>query len=258
VIYEYIDDLEVFPHDLREMQRYHQIMCRDANIVVTTARKLYDQVKPIRPDALLNPNAVDYEHFAPARSKDIPVPDELRPIVEKRQPVIGYYGALARWFDYNLLKAVAALRPNYQFVLIGLDYDHTLTPSRLLEMPNVYWLGVKPYQELPKYLAHFNVAMIPFVISEITHSTSPIKLFEYMAGQKPVVVTPMKESLHTPGILAGRTPHEFARSLDEALKLQSDPSYLELSDKVAQENTWDARARQILGEISRQDSLPKE
>jgi hypothetical protein len=99
--------------------------------VVATAKRLHDEVLAVRPDALLNPNGVDYLHFGHAREKNMRVPEDLRPVVEKRQPVIGYYGALAKWFDYDLLKTVAAARPEYQFVLIGPDYDGSLLKANV-------------------------------------------------------------------------------------------------------------------------------
>jgi glycosyltransferase involved in cell wall biosynthesis len=160
--------------------------------------------------------------------------------------VIGYYGALARWFDYNLLKSVACLRPDLSFVLIGPYYDSTLKSSSLLELPNLFYLGVKPYAQIPAYLRCFDVAMIPFQLNDITHATSPLKLFEYMAGGKPVVVTPMRESLRYPGVLSGKDPAEFAAQLDLALQLRNDSKYIAALDEVARQNTWDARARQLL------------
>ena len=74
--------------------------------------------------------------------------------------------------------------------------------------------------------------MIPFVVNDITHATSPLKLFEYMAGHKPVVITPMKESMYTSGVLVGKTPHEFAKKLDEALELESSKQYIDLLDAM--------------------------
>ena len=160
--------------------------------------------------------------------------------------MIGYYGALARWFDYPLVEAVATSRPDLVFILIGLDYDGSLKASGLLNLPNVHWLGLRNYSDLPRYLHSFDVAMIPFELNTITHATSPLKLFEYLAGGKPVVVTPMQESLRYEGVLVASNPGEFSRQLDRALELRSSPDYLALIDRVARENTWEVRARHIL------------
>src|SRR5205823_3980007 len=97
-----------------------------------------------------------------------------------------------------------------------------------------------------RYLRHFDVATIPFVLNDITHATSPLKLFEYMAGHKPVVITAMHESMRYPGVLVANDAGTFAARLDEALRLGRDAGYRERIDRVARANTWDCRARQLL------------
>jgi glycosyltransferase involved in cell wall biosynthesis len=191
-----------------------------------------------------------YEHFAKAaRGEFSSPPSDMQAILSKSNPVIGYYGALARWFDYDLLKSVASLRSEYQFVLIGPDYDGTLELSGIPNGGNIHWLGVKPYDELPHYLQYFDVATIPFIINEITHATSPLKLFEYMAGEKPIVITPMQESMHYPGVLVGENSLLFAQQLDLALQLRQDQGYLSQLRQTALANTWEQRAEEILSAI---------
>ena len=103
-----------------------------------------DEVRQQRPEAIYSPNAVVYEHFSrAARREYTSPPDDLLPILSKSKPVIGYYGALARWFDYSLLNAIATLRPEYQFVLIGPDFDGTILTSEVVKSGNIDWLGPK-------------------------------------------------------------------------------------------------------------------
>lgn len=251
LIYDYLDDINVFYADQETVIRSHQEMLHDANLLLVTAKKLFQEVLPVRPDAVYCPNGVEYGHFLPSREgsiHDIP-PLDIRSLVSSGKPIIGYYGALARWFDYNLLKYISRARPNYEFVLIGPDYDGTLEPSGISSIPNIHWLGVKNYQELPQYLRYFSVATIPFQLNDITHATSPLKLFEYMAGGKPIVVTAMQESMLYDGVLVGKDSADFCVQLDRAIELGKDPNYLQKLDRVARENTWDARAAQILKEM---------
>jgi glycosyltransferase involved in cell wall biosynthesis len=247
LLYDYVDDIDVFYGDQKLIAEGHRILLEEADWVVTTALRLYDGILSMRPDVLLCPNGVEYERFANkvVKSRE-EIPEDMQPILEDGKPVIGYYGALARWFDYPLVNQVAVLRPDYHFVLIGPDYDGTLHAEALFQRPNVHWLDVKPYAVLPDYLACFDVAIIPFIVSDITHATSPLKLFEYMAGGKPVVITPMEESMRYSGALVGRNSEEFASRLDEALILRHDPDYLAKIDLVAKESNWDRRARLIL------------
>ncbi len=249
VLYDYVDDINVFYGDQKQIALGHEYLVQEAEMVVVTAEKLRLGLQERRPDALFCPNGVDYDHFCVAKEKHSPPPEDLAQVVAQGQPVIGYYGALARWFDYALVDRLCELRPEFSFVLIGPDYDGTLRSQRLFQRPNVHWLGVKAYRDLPDYLRYFDVATIPFVVSDITHATSPLKLFEYMAGGKPVVVTPMQESMRYPGVFVGGSAEEFASRLDEALERRSDPQYLEMLDGLARLNTWASRAAPILSAL---------
>jgi hypothetical protein len=246
IIYDFVDDLSAFAGNQEKLARQHQKLTRQAHIVLATAERLRQQIELSRPDAVLCPNGVDYAHFEITRQpRSGRPPADLDPILRSGRPVIGYTGAIARWFDFDLLYKVAAARSDLFFVLIGPDHDHSLPPD-FIRLPNLTWLGRKSYAELPEYIRYFDVAMIPFVLNSITHATSPLKLFEYMASHRPIVITPMQESLRYPGVLSAATSEEFSQKLDEALHLRTDPVYLERIDQVALENTWEARARQIL------------
>ncbi len=250
ILYDFVDDVDVFYGDHKKIVKGHQILLKNASLVLATAHKLTEEASLHRSDVVYSPNGVVYEHFACPAQHDRPFPPkDLQPILTNAKPVIGYYGALARWFDYELLKSIASLRPDYEFVLIGPDYDGTLEPAKVSKFPNIHWLGVKPYAELPDYLRYFDVATIPFIVNEITHAVSPLKLFEYMAGGKPIVITPMRESMQYEGVLIAEGPEAFAAQLDHALSLCMDTKYIETIKSTAQKNTWESRAEEILCRI---------
>jgi glycosyltransferase involved in cell wall biosynthesis len=247
LVYDYVDNLDTFVGNRFELRRSHDRLLKRADVVLVTAQRLKSQVKDQRPDAVYCPNGCDYRHFVQARQPcSATPPDDIAAILALGKPVIGYYGALANWFDADLLQRVAYQKPDFSFVLVGPDHEDFLRSSTLLAQPNIYWLGAKPYQQLPDYLRCFDVAMIPFKLNEITHATSPVKLFEYMAAEKPVVITPMQESMQYPGVLVGANAIEFTTQIIEALKLKQSPAYLELLDQTALANTWDMRGLQIL------------
>jgi|WetSurMetagenome_2_1015567.scaffolds.fasta_scaffold05925_4 glycosyltransferase involved in cell wall biosynthesis len=255
LIYDYIDELTVFRGGQKEIARNHKELVVSAFLTMATADHLYRNAVIVRPDCVFCPNGVDYDHFARTREKTVAAPPApLLPVVSAGKPIIGYYGALACWFDYGLLRAVAVQRKDLSFVLIGPNYDNSFLRSGLSRLPNVTWLGVQPYADLPNFLRYFDVATIPFHLNKITHATSPLKLFEYMAGGKPVVATAMHETMRYEGVLVAKGANEFSSKLDEALKLAAEPEYLAVIDRVARENTWNARAVTILQAL---DALQK-
>jgi len=255
IVYEVIDDLDVFPGDKALLQKNHHLLLEEADIVLVTADRLMEQVKRIRPDAILCPNAVDIDHFSQAREPDAkPVPPDLVPILRSNRPVIGYYGAFARWFDYDLVRQAAQKHPDWDFVFMGPNHDNTLMESNILSTPNVHWLGTREYSKLPDYLRYFSVATIPFLVNNITLATSPIKLFEYMAARKPIVTTNMPECRKYPGVLVAQDTKEFIAHLEHALTLVNDPGYLQQLYQTARANTWEARVDQIVGALESRKS----
>lgn len=252
VIYDYLDDLSVSSNkgepDERKLELHRKLITR-SEVVLATARRLHDEVRRLRPDALYCPNGTDYNHFH--LTTPPPVPADIADVVKSGRPIIGYYGALARWFDYELVERVAKIRHDFEFVLIGPNLDRSLASQPLSRLPNVRWLGQKQYEELPAYLHYFTVATIPFLINDITKATSPVKLFEYMAGGKPIVTTDMPECCEYPCVITARNATEYADMLDEAVCRGQWESYRQSLDGEAKNNTWEVRVRQILDQVDR-------
>ncbi len=123
------------------------------------------------------------------------------------------------------------------------------TPRVLFELAglaNVTWLEARPYAELPDYLAWVDAGIIPFRPSAVTHATSPIKLFEYMAAGIPPVITPMDESVRHPQAIVADTPEAWSNALDRALARGRDKAFRAEIDHVARMNTWEMRAEKVL------------
>jgi len=259
VVYEVIDDLTVFPGDQEQLKRNHEALLEEAELVVVTADRLMDEVRERRPDAMMCPNGVEFDHFAKAGNAEYKEPPgDLASIVAGGQPLIGYYGALARWFDYDLVMQVARSRPEWQIVLIGQELDDTLRSSKMLTAGNIHWLRAREYKELPDYLRWFDVAMIPFAVNDITLSTSPIKLFEYMAAAKPIVTTDLPECSKYSGVLIAHDAKEFVTQVERALRLGTDPTYKAQLEATARENTWDRRVEQILGGLVAEEDTARQ
>ena len=244
VIYDWIDDLAIFTDfDAHLVRRNHERALREAAVVTSVARTLHARAMASRPDAVYLPNGVDEGHFtAAAPDPDDPALARLR---GEGKPIAGYYGALARWFDYELLEQTARRRPDWNFLLIGPDYDGSLRRASLLGCPNVVWLGPRPYASLPAYLRAFDVATIPFRIDPITVATSPLKLYEYFAGGRPVVTTPLPECVAHPEVHVVETAEQFAAALDVARREGEDPAARARLRAVGAANSWRERVLQL-------------
>ncbi len=255
VIYDYLDSLSVSSRSgvpNRRKLELHRKLATRSEVVLATARQLYDEVQQLRPDAIYCPNGVDYDHFR--LSSPPPVPADIADLVGAGRPIIGYYGALAHWFDYEMVAHAAKARNDCEFLLIGPDFDGSLAASHISRLPNVHWLGEKKYEELPAYLHYFSVATIPFLINNITKATSPVKLFEYMAATKPIVTTDMPECRSQPCVIVARNAVEYATMLEEAMHRGKLESYRRTLDQTARANTWETRMKQIINQLDALDT----
>ncbi|WP_349400269.1 glycosyltransferase [Clostridium perfringens] len=244
IIYEYIDELsdEISGH-LPDFvyDRHNNIIEDKSNIAVGSADKLIEEIEEIRgkENVAMITNGVQYDHWQ-YRSNE--VPEKLKDIVSKGNPIIGYFGALAKWFDYELLKKVAKERPNYEIVLIGFLYDNSFKDSKIDELENVHYLGIVDYKELNQYSQYFTISTIPFLLNDITESTSPVKLFEYMAMGHPIVTTDMRECRKYKSVLIGKSHEDFIEKLDFALTLDKKDEYYNYLKEEALANTWREKA----------------
>ncbi|HET6900450.1 MAG TPA: glycosyltransferase, partial [Vicinamibacteria bacterium] len=245
VVYDWIDELEIFTDfDARLVRRNHERALAEADVVASVARALHVRARARRSDAVYLPNGVDEEHFDRTAAADPDDPTVARLRAEGK-PIAGYYGALARWFDYDLLGTIARRRPDWNFLLIGPDYDGSLRRAEALACPNVAWVGPRSYASLPAYLRVFDVATIPFRLDPITMATSPLKLYEYFAGGRPVVTTPLPECLAHREVHVAWTADEFADALDGARREGQDPQARARLRTVAAANSWRERVRQV-------------
>lgn len=249
ILYEYLDEI----HELisgqeipAAIRRRHEALLKDERcLVITTADKLYRDVQAHRTrNFALVTNGVEFSHFSHAFSR-AEMPAALAPLVNSGRKIIGYFGALASWFDYELVLRVVRERPNYDVVLIGFDYDGSSQPYRLDKEPRLHTIGPIDYRDLPRHACWFDVATIPFRINAITESTSPIKLFEYMALGKPIVTTDMPECRKYESVLVAHSHDEFLRQLDRAVALGGDADYQAVLRREALANTWEAKAAEI-------------
>lgn len=239
ILYEYIDELTPeITGDIPEFvwDRHEWVLANEQISVIATSDKLFEQVLKYRhKNCVMSCNGVDYEHWKPQQKIDMP--EDLEQKIDSNKIVVGYHGALAKWSDYDLLKAIAD-DGRYQLLLIGYEHDLCFANSGLKKHKNVLYLGHKSYQELSKYCTFYDIAIIPFVVNDITQSVSPVKLFEYMAAKKPIVTYNLKECYKYESCLIATNKKEFLAKLEEATQLRDNAEYLATLTREALQNTW--------------------
>ncbi|TGD81162.1 glycosyltransferase [Hymenobacter wooponensis] len=161
------------------------------------------------------------------------------------RPIIGYTGYLTELrLDIDLLIHIARQRPQWNLVLVGPE-DEAFEKSRLHELPNVYFLGTKTPDQLPAYVAHFDVCINPQIVNEITIGNYPLKIDEYLAMGKPVVATETQAmEMFLPHVLVASSHEEWVEQLEQALS-EEDESVAKARIRCAQSHTWEAVVSKI-------------
>ena len=262
VFYEYVDDLSPELSGTKKvpaylMEKYEYVTGSDRIPVAATADLLVQQMRDLRGEKNLvqSSNGVDPEHFRNIK-EDFVFSDMFQKVLDRGNKIVGYYGAMAKWLDYDLLKYVAAQLPDVDFVLIGKKYDDSFDASGIDTVPNIHFIGPVAYQDLPQYAAKFDICSIPFVVNSITNATSPLKLFEYMALRKPVLTTAMQESSKYEAVNIAHDPQEFADQIRLLLSYApaTQPGYFALLDETVAQNDWLSKADLILNMLEDYES----
>lgn len=264
VIYEYIDDLSPVLAGTKELpvnikEKYEYVMSHTDNIyVIVTAEEIMKDVvkKRGKNNLVLACNGVDYNFFKNI-DNSFEFDEDFKKVLEEKKPIIGYYGALASWFDYDLMKELARKREDYNIVFFGIKYDDSIEKAKLEQYENIHYLGARNYKVLKNYANKFTVCTIPFLINSITEATSPVKLFEYMALEKPIVTTDMKECRKYKSVLVAKNHEEYIEFIDKAIEMDrkqnENKKYFELLDKEARENDWMKKTEEIIKLISKDE-----
>lgn len=246
VIYDCMDEWTGFPGMGRAIPKAEQRLVRECDLLVVTAQRLYDKWRGLNRPLVLARNGVDHEFYLEHCQ-----PNGL--LGGLTHPIVGYYGAIADWFDLELLIQTARLRPNYSFVLLGGVFDTDI--SELSRLPNIRLLGQQPYETMPQYLYHFDACLIPFKKNSTTAATDPVKVYEYLSGGKPVVSVALPELEPFRDLLyIADSREDFVTQLDRALT-EDDPAMIERRRSFAAENTWQNRYETIGSAL--RDSAPR-
>lgn len=251
-VYDCMDELSAFlgapPRLIEEEKR----LLNRADVVFTGGYSLYEAKQKRHPQVYAFPSCIDFDHFAQARhglteseleQPSLPNPPDQQDIDEPR---IGYSGVIDERLDLSLIAELAQRRPNWQFIFLGPVAK--INPGDLPQGPNLHYLGMKAYDELPAYFSNWQVAMMPFAINEATRYISPTKTPEYLAAGLPVVSTPIRDVLRTYGgwerVVIADSVSAFEGGISLALRQPFGNDQLDL-DRFLREHSWEDTWQQM-------------
>ena len=162
----------------------------------------------------LIPNGADIAHFARA---SFPGTEPAAAVASLSHPVVGFHGWIQYWIDFDMISYAARKHPEWSFALIG-PIEPLARVDKVRGMANVYFMGRQPYEQIPEFIAGFDVCINPFVLDDLSNAVSPIKLYEYLASGKPVVSVDMPAAREFSDLIPlVRTPEQFVRALEDVL-----------------------------------------
>ena len=240
VVYDCMDELAAFKNPPKQLLQRESALLNIADICFTGGPSLYESKRNRHANAHCFSSSVDAKHFRQALDKSNSHPDQAN----VAHPRLGFYGVIDERFDTDLIKQVAAARPEWQIVLVGPVVK--IDPANLPQAANIHYMGQRTYDELPKFLAGWDVCLLPFALNESTKFISPTKVLEYMAAELPSVSTPITDVKvpYSHVVEIAETADEFIAACERMLALD-DAQKADLAErmrKVVANTSWDKTA----------------
>lgn len=238
-VYDCMDELSNFHGAPTGLARMEAELFRDADLVFTGGHSLYEAKRDRHRSVHAYPSSVDTAHFRRAREAFAEPADQAH----LPHPRIGFFGVIDERLDIELLAAVAAARPDWQLVVVGPVVK--IDPAILPRADNIHYLGGKKYDELPSYLAGWDLAMMPFARNDATRFISPTKTPEYLAAGRPVISTSIRDVVRPYGeqglVAIADTAEEFVAAAEALLARgeQDRTAWLHQVDAFLAQQSWD-------------------
>ena len=242
-IYHCADNFPSSSPAARRIERSETALMRQADVIFVTSSRLYERARRLNPRVHLFSGGVDFERFSRVREAVDTVPQDLRAI---GRPVIGYVGGVHRWMDQELLGRAAELLPGANFVIVGpCQADiHTLRRHG-----NIHFMGARPHDAIPAYVKGFDLAIVPYRLSEYTQDVFPTKVNEYLSMGIPVVATDLPElrrfnAVHGDVVTITQNLQGFVDAIRAGLMSRRPETVVRLID-AARQNDWQQRINQM-------------
>jgi UDP-galactopyranose mutase len=249
-VYDCMDELSAFKGADSQLPALEKQLFEHVDLVFTGGQSLYEAKRNQHSSVHAFPSSIDASHFGKARNS-VADPEDQANIPHPR---LGFFGVIDERFDSELLDQVAAKRPDWHFVMIGPVVK--IDPASLPNRPNIHYLGPKKYNELPDYLAGWDIALLLFARNESTRFISPTKTPEYLAAGKPVISTSIRDVVRPYGELKlveiTDEPDEFIQAAERLLSRSTDSEWLTKVDAFLEDISWDktwAQMSELINEV---------
>ena len=249
-VYDCMDELSAFKGAHSQLPALEKKLFRNVDLVFTGGQSLYEVKCNQHPSVHAFPSSIDASHFGKART-NIEDPADQASIPHPR---LGFFGVIDERFDSELLQQVAAKRPDWNFVMIGPIVK--IHPESLPRLKNIHYLGAKKYDELPDYLAGWDIALLLFARNDSTRFISPTKTPEYLAAGKPVISTSIRDVVRPYGELKlveiADTADEFIQAAEKILSRSAESDWLTRVDAFLEGISWDktwAQMSQLIDDV---------
>ena len=244
-VYHCVDPL-IEPYQLKHGLVSENILVQNVDMVISTSKELRNKKALLNKNSYFIPNAANISHSSKTLNPDLA---ESEILIGLKKPIIGYFGAIERRIDYDLMQELFAANRDKTFVMVG-PIDRYYIKEEEYKAPNLYLTGPVPYSEMPAVLKGFDVAIIPFKKDEVSSDIFPLKLFEYLGSGRPVVSTDfnpdLKDFTHETVSYCSNMP-EFSAAIEVALK--DTPELQQERLEVAADNTWEHRITEIKDQL---------
>jgi glycosyltransferase involved in cell wall biosynthesis len=247
-VYYCIDDYAALPDvDVAAVRSMDDTLTRKADLVFVASGTLLDGKRALNTNTHVSAHGVDYDHFVKAQDPKLQIPADAASLPG---PIIGFFGLIERWIELSLIRYLAEQRPNWTFLMIG---RVAVPESDVPRLPNIHYLGRRPYETLPAYGKAFTAAIIPYHLTQQVINSNPIKLREYLAMGKPIVSvsTPEIEKFRE-FVAIARTREEYLAHLDRAVAQGLTVEQIERQTALAATMTWDANLRKVMSLVEEQ------
>lgn len=246
-VYDCMDELSAFKFAPPQLTVLEKELLKKADVVFTGGQSIYEAKKDAHHNIYSMRSSIDKHHFGKARTiTEDPTDQKNIP-----HPRFGFFGVIDERFDIELIDAVAKAKPEWQFILLGPVVK--IDPATLPKYDNIHYLGGKKYDELPNYIAGWDIAMVAFAMNESTRFISPTKTPEYLAAGKPVISTPIRDVVRPYGdnklVHIVNNADEFIKAAEKELSKKRKTSWLNKVDDFLLYNSWDRTWGQMVRHI---------